>query len=298
MGELAVLLQVAREDEPADDLFVQRVMSEIRSGRTRRTVRRPMIFGIAAAVIATGGAVAAVVGSNPKTPEPEIRSTRPAVREATKQPPAPVIIEAKPRADRVAPPVAARPSVGETEGFLTDHTAFILDAKTGLRLQTETYTNEFAIRKARRITLTLENTGTKPVRFSAAKDCALQVMAFPDGSNSAPAYESPESYTGSFEWACAGSDANPRTQAFGEEFVLRPGERKIEDAYITIRRAGIWKVGGMCRCSYARTDSTSAPEPKEDIVTQLLGYPLTAPLMPKESEGRDLVTPGIIVRAR
>ncbi len=303
IDSLDVLLEAVREDEPRDDLFVRRVMSSVGSYEkrwTRRALRRPMVIGVAAAVIVTGGAVAAVVGSNPKAPRVEVRPEQPAVERKVQKPPAPLTVQAAPRAQRPVPAPPAKPVARETEGFLTDHTAFIIDPKTGLRLETETYTNDFVVGKAHRVTLTLENMGSKPVSFSAAKDCALQVMAFPEGSNSAPAYDAPERYAGSFEWVCAGSDADPRTQTIGEEFVLRPGERRIEDAYMKLRRPGIWKIGGMCRCSYSRMEdpTATAAEPKDDIVSQLLGYPVTAPLLPKEYESRNLVTPGIIVRVR
>lgn len=301
MGGLDLLLEAAREDEARDDLFVQRVMSEVRSyeGRwTRRTLRRPMVFGIAAAVLATGGAVAAFVGTNPSEPRAQVRTAAPIV-EPAKKPTTPVTVSAKPRAEAPAPAAPVeRNTAPKTEGFITDHTAFILDPKSGLRLETESYTNDFVVGKAHRITLTLENTGSKPVSFSAAKDCALQVMAFPEGTNSAPAYQSPEDYTESFEWVCAGSDADPRTQPFTESFVLRPGDRRIEDAYVTLDSPGLWKLAGMCRCSYSRMEDADAPQPKSDPISELLGYPLTAPLLPKEYDGENLVTPGIIVRAR
>ena len=303
MGGLDLLLESTRTDEPRDDLFVQRVMSGVRSyeGRwTRRALRRPMVFGIAAAVLVTGGAVAAVVGTNPKAPRAEVRTAAPSVEAPVKEKSAPVTVSARPRAQAPAPAAPVERKIVETEGFLTDHTAFIIDPESGLRLETETYTNDFVVGKAHRITLTLENTGSKPVSFSAAKDCALQVMAFPDGTNSAPAYQAPEDYTGSFEWVCAGSDADPRTQPFSESFVLRPGDRRIADAYVTLRRPGVWKLAGMCRCTYSRMESADAdaPRPMSDPISELLGHPLTAPLLPRESDGENLVTPGIIVRAR
>jgi hypothetical protein len=301
---LDLLLELTREEHPSDDAFVSRVMAEVRVDEQRRTgrrmLRRPMVVGIAAAVLVTGGAVAAVVGTNPsepKAPTPQV-SAPAAAHEA---PRATVEVTTAPKTAAAAPTsVAPGPTkiVEDASGFLTDHTAFILDAKTGLRLQTETYTNDFIAGKDHRVTLTMENTGTKPIAFSAAKDCALQVMAFPEGSNSAAVYQSPEDYSGSFEWVCAGSDADPRTQALSEDFVLQPGERRIADAYLNLRTAGEWKIGGMCRCSYTRTESVNAPAPRSNPLSELFRRAVPEPLLPEKYEGRDLVTPGIIVRAR
>ena len=299
---LDVLLDLTREEHPSDDVFVARVMSDVRTYEQRsgrRMLRRPMIIGVTAAVLVTGGAVAAVVGTNPSEPKPAApRISAPAV--APQAPRATVEVTSAPKPATTSPRSAApAPKVVEdAAGFLTDHTAFILDAKTGLRLQTETYTNEFIAGKDHRVTLTLENTGTKPITFSAAKDCALQVMAFPEGSNSASVYQAPEDYSGSFEWVCAGSDTDPRTQAFSEDFVLQPGERRIADAYLNLRTAGEWKIGGMCRCSYSRMESVSAPAPKSNPFSELFRRAVPEPLQPEKYEGRDLVTPGIIVRAR
>ncbi len=298
---LDLLIDFTREAHPADDGFVARVMSDVQSFEqqrwSRRMLRRPMAIGFAAAVIVTGGTVAAVVGTNPSEPrEPTPEAT--AKVEVTQAPSAPIEVTAAPAPATEPRSVDAAPKVArDTSGYLTDHTAFILDAKTGLRLQTETYTNEFIAGKDHRVTLTMENTGSKPITFSAAKDCALQVMAFPKGSNSATVYQSPEDYSGRFEWVCAGSDADPRTQPFTEDFVLQPGDRKTADAYLNLRTAGEWKIGGMCKCSYSRQEGVQ-PETKSDPLTELFRRALPSPLLPERYEGRDLVTPGIIVRAR
>ena len=300
---LDVLLDLTREDQPTDDAFVARVMSDVRTHEQqrsgRRFLRRPMIVGVAAAILVTGGTVAAVVGTNPSEPAPATpKMSAPApVRES---PRAAVKVTAAPKAPAAAPKSAppAKEIVEDAAGYLTDHTAYILDAKTGLRLQTETYTNEFVAGKDHRVTLTMENTGTKPITFSAAKGCALQVMAFPEGSNSASVYQAPEDYSGSFEWVCAGSDADPRTQPFSEDFVLQPGDRKVADAYLNLRTVGEWKIGGMCRCSYTRTESVDAPGTKSNPLSELFRRALPSPLLPEKYEGRDLVTPGIIVRSR
>jgi hypothetical protein len=298
---LDLLLDLTREEHPSDDMFVARVMSEVRRVEERpwrqRALRRPMAIGFAAAILVTGGTVAAVVGTNPGQPSDATPKASASV-EVTQAPSAPIEVTAKPAP--AAAPRAAKPApkvVEDASGYLTDHTAYILDAKTGLRLQTETYTNEFVAGKDHRVTLTLENTGSKPVTFSAAKDCALQVMAFPKGSNSASVYQAPEDYSGTFEWTCAGSDADPRTQPFTEDFVLQPGDRKTADAYVNLGTAGEWKIGGMCRCSYSRQESVQ-PAPKSDPLTELFRRTLPTPLLPERYEGRNLVTPGIIVRAR
>jgi hypothetical protein len=298
---LDVLLDLTREEHPVDDGFVAHVMSDVRVEQqrwNRRGLRRPMVIGIAAAVLVTGGAVAAVVGTNPG-PRETVPPQAPAKVVTSEARPSPIEVTAAP-APAAAAPDPAKPApkvVEDASGYLTDHTAFILDAKTGLRLQTETYTNDFVMGKDHRVTLTLENTGSKPVKFSAAKDCALQVMAFPEGSNSATVYQSPEDYSGTFEWVCAGSDADPRTQPFTEDFVLQPGDRRTADAYVNLRTAGEWKIGGMCRCSYSRQESVR-PAPKSDPLTDLFRRAVPSPLLPERYEGRDLVTPGIIVRAR
>lgn len=298
---LDALLDLTREELPADDAFVTRVMADVQrfeqKRTTRRGLRRPMVAGVAAALIVTGGTVAAVVGTNPRPQRPV--APKPTAKVSVALPSqAPVAVTAAPapQVEKESAPLSPKDVIEEESGFLTDHTAFIRDAKTGLRLQTETYTNEFVVGRDHRVTLTLENTGTKPITFSAAKDCALQVMAFPEGSNSAPVYQSPEDHSG-FEWVCAGSDADPQALPFNEEFVLEPGDRRTADAYLNLRTEGEWKIGGLCRCSYTRRESVQA-SPKSDPLTELFRRALPAPLLPERYEGRNLVTPGIIVRSR
>src|SRR5437764_9252529 len=69
------LLADTREPEPTDDGFVRVVMADVKKEEQRRwrlkLVRRPVVFGVATAVLATSGAVAALVGTHmsPKTVE-------------------------------------------------------------------------------------------------------------------------------------------------------------------------------------------------------------------------------------
>jgi len=298
---LDVLLEAAREPEPIDDLFVARVMTDVRTGgrRTPRGgLRRPIVIGIAAAVMVTGGTVAALVGTNPSH-RPPAASHAPAPVHVSSQPRSTVTVSAAPApAVRPAAPRPVEKVVQQTEGFLTDHTAYILDAKTGLRLKTETYTNDLTVGKDHRVTLTLENTGTRTIRFSAQKDCALQVMAFPKGTNSSTVYQSPDNYKGNFDWVCAGSDYDPRAQPLTERFELAPGERKTADAYINLDDPGEWKVVGMCRCSYSQKEAVgSSPQPKSDPLTELFRRTLPAQLLPEQYDNENLISPGIIVDA-
>src|SRR5436305_14678044 len=75
MSSLDTLLEASREPEPTDDGFVRMVMADVKKEEQRRwrlkLVRRPVAFGIATAVLARSGAVAALVGTHvtPKSVE-------------------------------------------------------------------------------------------------------------------------------------------------------------------------------------------------------------------------------------
>jgi hypothetical protein len=301
-GALDLLLEQVREPEPADELFVRRVMAGVRPGTTRRarlfTLRHPVIATVAAAALVTGGAVAAVVGTNPhhKTETSPPRLSAPAAVTARKAPPAAVPVAPRPAATVKAP--APAKVVQKARGYLTEHTAWAFDAKTGLRLTTESYTTDFTVGKAQRVALTLENTGAKPVSVSGASDCALQVMAVPAGGDVGAVYNDPRAYSGQFEWVCAGSDANPRIGGLSETFVLEPGDRRTADGFVDLKQAGKWNVFGMCRCSYRTVDDPSA-SPKSDALVDLFSRALPNDVLPADkAEGKDLATPPIAVRAR
>jgi hypothetical protein len=301
--QLDLLLDSVREMDPFDEGFVQNVMTEVRADEARlvrklarRGLRRPMVMGVAAAVIVTGGAVAAVVGTNPSQDKPAT-STRPAVpvvaedERATTAPRA--VAPIAPVSDAASPAATKVPS---GKGFLTDHTSFIADAKTGLLLKTESYTNGFTVGKPQRVTLTLENTGRYPVAFNASDGCALQVMAY--GADEGAAEPDASLITdpeGKFEWVCAGSDEDPRVQTVGDSWVLAPGERKVADAFVVLPEKGAWWLSGMCRCEYKQVKPT--PMPKADPLTDLTRRALPSPLLPEEPDGKNLVAPPIGVRA-
>jgi hypothetical protein len=302
---LDLLLDETREPAPFDEDFVQNVMSSVHAYEhkrlSRRVTRRPIAFGIAAALLATGGTVAAVVGTNPQTPADGAgQSTAPTRITASTRPDATddgVVSTPGRTADGTSSASPTGSAVDEANGLLSAHTSFVLDPKTGLRLQTEAYTNDFIVGREHRVTLTLENTGTKPVTMSGAKDCQLQVMAYPAGESDSATYQDPDEYTGNFEWLCAGSQSDPRADALSESFLLAPGERISADAYVALPQPGEWKIVGMCRCSYARVEGAS-PSPKSDPLSDLFEHALPAPLIPEGNEGENLVTPAIRADAR
>lgn len=299
--QLDLLLGSAREPEPFDENFVQAVMTEVHRVEARRTyrrgLRRPMVMGIAAAIVVTGGAVAAVVGTNPSD---DARTT---------DPPASVVTVTRPGADPTAPgsaPAAGTASDGTSpaeattpagRGYSSDHVSFTLDEATGLSLQTDTHTNIFTVGRTQRVTLTLENTGRYPIAVSSSDGCPLQVMAYGDHDpTTAPDTSLLTDPQARFEWECAGSDDDPRTGGGSTTWVLAPGERTTADAFLVLDQTGDWSVSGMCRCTYEQVKPT--PVPKSDPLQGLeVPAALPSPLLPEQPDGRNLVTPPIAVRA-
>ncbi len=300
---LDLLLNQVREPHPCDESFVQGVMTKVRFDDRKRgyreSLRRPIVVGIAAGVVVMGGAVAALVGGNPeRTPvdKPDVTAGAPVtVRKATPTSEAPTTPRQEATAAKPAPAAGV---VKKASGYLTEHTAWAFDAKTGLHLTTESYTTEFVAGKSHRVTLTLENTGAKPISVRAPSDCGLQAMAVPKGGDVGAAYTAPQSYQGRFEWVCAGSDADPRLAGLSEDFVLDPGDRRSADAFVTLQETGDWNVFGMCKCTYRRVDEPTPP-PKSDPLTDLFRRTVPSDLLiTPPSDGKDLATPPIGVRAR
>lgn len=290
IDELDLILSELREEPAADEAFVRSVMADVRQDELkrlgRRRLRKPTVTMLAAAALVTGGAVAAVVGSNPET-----------ATERTAEPPATTIVATEERASAPAPRALAAetgtdartpisPSTAPvTNGYPTEHTSVVTDAKTGLRLTTEAYTNTFTVGESYRTTLTLENTGKEPVSVVSPKGCGLQAMATPAKGNK-----------GDLSWSCAGSEQDPRTPGLDEQRVLAPGERVTADAFVTLATAGEWSLVGVCRCAYETVEP--APVPKNDPVSLLTQRALPAPLLVDEPDGRNLATPPIRVFAR
>jgi hypothetical protein len=300
IDRLDLLLDEVREDEPTDEAFVQLVMRDVRADETRRVgrraLRRPFIVGIAAAAVVCGGAVAAVVGTNPSksVDDPTIPKATASVR-VTDAPRASAKVTDEAAAPSRAPTAVVSSSPSGDAGKLTDHSSFVVDRATGLRLQTETYTTAFGVSEPQRVTLALSNTGEYPIAVSGPRGCTLQVMAVPAGEAPAKGID-PSAYGGRFAWACAGSQEDPRVQAADESFMLKPGQRLTADASISLAQAGDWDVMGICRCSYKQVRPT--PVPKEsDPLDGLTTRTLPSPLLPESTDGENLTTPPVRVRA-
>jgi len=303
---LDVLLAQARETEPVDDGFVASVMSDIESldvvtGSRLAALRRPLVAVTATAVVLTGGAVAALVGT-------QIVNNDDAGT-ATSEPRASVSVSSAPEASSgevgndarqaLATANAERSSAMDGSG----HTVSVVDPNTGLRLQTETYTNEFRTGAPQRVTLTLENTSEKPLAITGNKDCSLQVMAFPMGSAAADENQTPADYYNQYrnengvEWVCAGSGTTPRAPtAVAESVVLRPGATHSSDAMLTLPSDGDWGVMGMCRCEVTEA---GAPAPKDNPFGDFTNRVLPSPLVTLDADtGEATLTPPIRVRAK
>jgi hypothetical protein len=296
IDKLDLLLEQVREPEPFDETFVQSVMQEVRVTEMQpsrwSSLRRPTVTMIAAAALITGGAVAAVVGTNPV--ERDRAAEKPRAATSVTVTDAPVDI---PKVS--APVVGAKDPAASVadlapEGFTTKHTSYITDAATGLRLETETYTNTFELDREHRVTLTLENTGRHPISISAAKGCGLQVLGSQKGDPSASASGEPAEYSDDLAWVCAGSTADPRVAVANERYVLAPGERRVADSFIRLRSVGEWSLVGVCRCTYTQVRPTPVPK-DDDPLSDLARRALPSPLLPEQPDGSNLATPAIRV---
>jgi hypothetical protein len=233
------LLAETREAEPFDDGFVRAVMADVHADQRRRIrmklVRRPVVFGVAAAVLATSGAVAALVGTH--VAPSEIASSPTAPRHArvgvVARAPSTASRAVVPSASATVSPPRTSSVATETKGGLTSlHTAYVIDKTTGLKLTTETYTNDFIAGKAQNVTLTLLNTSANPIVVSGMNNCALAVVATPAGEDpSAP--------------VCASGGIT------NDSVLLAPGGFYTANAAVTLPSAGRWTIVGSCTCSYS-----------------------------------------------
>jgi hypothetical protein len=312
--KLDAILELAREPEPSDEPFVGRVMVTVRADaerrwRRRRAIARPAILGVAA-VLVTGGAVAAFVRSigPDQAADVNVRTTRGAAvtaRPSTRTTAAPASTEFPTQAVAGDGPGSETFRRDDLEwGYTSEHSAYVLDTRTGLRLQTETYVNEVTTGRPHVVTLTLANLGDRPIGISSGEGCALSVAAYHSderGGGDPSAFDnptSPKDPQSSNTWCATGGKQQP------EKFVLRPGDVRTADIRIVLSQSGNWAVLGMCRCTYGRGESgPTRPTPEKDAVNELdrvgVDVPaLPSPLVSNERDSKRLFTPPIRVLAR
>lgn len=311
---LDVLLEETRPPEPADDGFTQMVMERVRTEavplrrRGGRFFTRPIVLA-AAAVLVTGGALAAVRSVTAPGPTP---SAAPAPETAELR----VANGSSPQiTSRVTEPGAttALPSVGEPVpgrnawrdgdyewGYTSDHTAYVIDHRTGLKLVTETYTNTVAVGTPHEVTVTLHNTSDQAIGIYSPDGCALAVGTF-GSADEAPFDPAAPRDASSEAWRCAGTDTETGGQA--QKWVIPAGSSRTRDAEVVLESAGDWVVFGMCRCEIvSAADGDGGDDPLGPLTQFTLQLPTdpeasSSPPSGDKSSAHALVTPPIRLTA-
>ncbi len=303
--QLDVLLAQTRETEPVDDGFSASVMRDIESldvvaGSRLTALRRPMVAITATAVVLTGGAVAALVGTQIANNNEGGATSEPRASVSVSSGPD---VSTNPKAGGAHDATASRDSDLKAAIDGSAHTISVVDPNTGLRLQTDTRMNEFQTGTPQRVTLTLTNTSEKPLAITEYKDCSLQVMAFQMGSAPAGENQTPAEYYDHYrneegvERVCAGSGTTPRAPtAAANAFVLQPGATHSSDAMLTLPSDGNWGVMGICSCDGTEA---GAPAPKDNPFGDFKSRVLPFPLITLDVDtGEATITPPIRVTAR
>lgn len=288
VDRLDMLLEEARPPEPLDDGFTELVMHSVRADADRRWRRRRRFFSrpavlAAAAVLVTGGALAAV--RSVTAPEEDIQSPSPASeeREAATAPSVPEVTASTETSEAPSAPVAGARGArtfkkyrdGDYEwGYTSDHTAYVLDHSTGLRLETESYTNSFVAGEARKVTVKLANTGKQALGIYSADGCALSVAAFAaEQRESDPAAFDPKAArdpSSASSWRCAGTET--QTGGRAQKWVLAPGSSRTRDTDIVLPDSGKWSLVGMCQCEIVNPEETES-DPLDGLNQLLVGVP-------------------------
>lgn len=317
MDRLDQLLEDARPLEPTDDGFTLRVMDRVRMDpvpirrRGRRFFTRPIVLA-AAAVLVTGGALAAVStvtdpgpapSAAPAPEEAELRvNGRPSPREGTTSADEPRVASSAAAGDLASEGRVWRDGAYEW-GYTSDHTAYVVDHANGLRLETETYSNTATAGAPQKVTVTLTNVGDGAIGIYSPDGCALAVAAFrpSEDASGGTAFDPTEPQDASGEaWRCAGTDTRTGEQA--QKWVLPAGSSRTRDAEIILGGAGDWTVFGTCRCKVVSPNDDGDTDPLGHL-TQFT-FQLPTDLRPRGDAsspdgpaGHALVTPPIRVRA-
>ena len=306
IDRLDLVLETARDLEPADDGFTEIVMQGIRAGHKsrspkRRFVTRPAILATAA-VLATGGALAAAVRTTTQNPArsasaPAV-SARPTERAgsagSSTTPAGSGAPAVRPHGSAAAQPTeAAPPAVRHFKnavfewGYTSAHTSYVLDKRSGLRFVTETKTTTAVARRVREVSLTVTNTTKDTVAVSSQSGCAVSAAAWagrvPDASSAAVTTRDPS--TAKY-WECAGAGSR---SVGPDEFVLAPGASRTQVARLTLA-PGRWAVAGICRCTVV-----SAAQTRDGMT--LNGVRDLAVVMQAPADRR-VATPPVVVVAR
>lgn len=281
-GRLDDLLARARESEPADDGFTQRVMGAIAADsrglrRVRRFVARPALLAVAAVVLA-GGAFAAVrtVTAPPSsTPAaaPVAEATPASDRAPAGAPPAAAASTPASTATSASPTPMAMRKHGAELGYTSDHTAYAIDR--GVRLELETFVNELEVGRAHTVRATLENLTDSRVALAGREGCLVMVMAARDG----------------------GGRGEGTFRCVGRPLVLEPRSRVTYDVRITLEKAGEWGVFAQCTC-WDDAVPQATPTQKPGLLDVSVAPP--EPKSPRQPSGegmRRLVTPPVRIRA-
>lgn len=276
-SRLEVLLHTARDPEPDVNGFPARVMAGVRPGRgLRRYVTRPAALGMAAVMIA-GAAFAAVrVTTDAEVQTPVAASSLTAGAQAdvtvpeaaapstqTQARPA-AAGETGPTREEQPPPVWRRDGV--EYGYTSRHTAYVDDH--GVRLETETFTNEANLNAPFRVRLTLENRTDEPIGVYAPNGCALAAYAgrMRDGSDPRADTVVPGRDDGGARVRNCGPEdpRNPEPPPNRDPrfWRLDPGDRLVEFSWIGFMQAGDWAVIGTCECHIRRRPSEPEPKPE------------------------------------
>jgi hypothetical protein len=264
VSTLDELLDLARGREPEDDGFTEIVMQAIRrpsrhASATHRFFTRPAVLA-AAAVLATGGALAAAVrtarapttqASPSAAPAGALRQVAPrgqaiapASTAARRSPDAQTSVAA-PRSTPAWRPTAFRNTTYEW-GSTSPHTAYVLDRRTGLRVDVDTRETALRAGGAHDVVVSVKNTTDSPVGVSSQGGCAVSAAVWTGGpGTSSAAPGTSRDPAKARYWTC--DDGTAGRAGGAEEFVLAPHAARTSTIRFTLG-AGTWSVAAVCRC--------------------------------------------------
>jgi len=300
------LLEQARVPEPDDDGFTDVVMQRIRTPRTVRRFRsrfvtRPVVIA-AAAVLATGGALAAAVTGTTRITNSAQSTAKPAQTKAAPHAAAsgPASSEKAGHTASTEPTVQASPATAAPKvvrtyhnaayewGYTSTHASYVLDKETGLRFAVDTRAMTVKAGRAHDVTVTLTNTTDKPVGISSQSGCAISVAAWRGSAGSGSVMPGTANDPSKAQvWTCAdGTDARA---GGNEEFLLGPGGVKTQTVRVTLP-SGDWAASAVCRCDVVTSVNPGGGMTLHGLDSIVTGQAPTG-------GGSNLVTPLVAVKS-